>query len=436
MTRSSRFVLAAFAIAAVLALGGLWVLRPVAPEERQAEPRPGAAPAAPSGLFTARTIGDPIRGEERPHIAFVAIADLDRDGLADVLVCDAIRNQLTWIRQAPRGAYTERVIAEVPAPAHVEAVDFERDGDLDLVVASLGGLFPDNNRIGSVIVYENDGTQRFSPHPIAERMARVADARTGDLDGDGDLDIAAAGFGFDDGETSWLENRGSWTFEQHVLQRLSGVINALVVDVNGDATLDIVSLVSQEWEEIWGFVNDGRGRFTARMLWGSTNADFGSSWLNAVDMDRDGDRDLLYANGDAFEYAPPNSRPWQGLQWLENRGDLRFELHRMIDLQGAMSPDAVDLDDDGDLDVVLVTSNNDWDDPTAPSLLWLENDGMMRFTRHPIASSPTHLLPLAVGDLDGDGASDLVTGGMHISRPYDRMARITAWSNNRGASSR
>jgi hypothetical protein len=163
------------------------------------------------------------------------------------------------------------------------------------------------------------------------------------------------------------------------------------------------------------------------MIWGSTNADFGSSWMTLVDMDRDGDSDILYANGDAFEYAPPNSRPWQGVQWLENRGDLTFEFHRMIDQQGATSPEAVDLDDDGDLDVLLVNANNDWDDPAAPSLLWLENDGRMQFTMRPIASSPTHLLTLAVGDLEGDGKPDAATGGMHISRPYDRIGRVTAW---------
>jgi hypothetical protein len=216
-------------------------------------------------------------------------------------------------------------------------------------------------------------------------------------------------------------------FEPHVLQRLSGAINAIPADINGDSLPDIVALVSQEWEEIWAFVNDGRRGFTPRMLWGSTNPDFGSSWMSMADLDRDGDADLLYANGDAFEYAPPNSRPWQGIQWLENRGNLRFELHRLIDLQGATSPEAADVDGDGDLDVLLVVSNNDWDNPEVPSLLWLENDGQMKFTMHSIASSPTHLLTLAVGDLDGDGQPDAVTGDMHISRPYDRIGRVTAW---------
>jgi hypothetical protein len=109
--------------------------------------------------------------------------------------------------------------------------------------------------------------------------------------------------------------------------------------------------------------------------------------MTLVDMDRDGDPDILYANGDAFEYAPLNSRPWQGVQWLENRGDLKFEFHRMIDQQGVTSPEAVDLDGDGDLDVLLVNANNDWDDPAPPSLLWLENDGKMQFTADRVATA-------------------------------------------------
>ena len=421
-------VVAGVALLAVAAGAGVWwMVRDAGPRDPEGRSLPD------SPLFRTAPIGAPIRPEERPQIAHVAITDLDRDGLNDVLVCDALRNVVSWIRQGPLGTFSEMAIADIRAPAHVEPVDFDRDGDLDLLVGALGFLFPNNNRIGSVIVLENTGGQQFRPRVLAEGIARVSDARAADLDGDGDLDVAVAGFGYDDGETSWLENEGNWTFEQHILQRLSGVINALVADLNGDRHPDIVTLVSQEWEEIWAFINDGRGAFTPAMLWGSTNQDFGSSWLSVSDMDRDGDPDLLYSNGDAFEYAPPYSRPWQGVQWLENRGALTFELRRIADLQGAASPAAVDVDRDGDLDVMVVTANADWDDPAAPSLIWLENDGRMQFAARGIATSPTHLLTLAAGDLDGDGDVDLVTGGMHISRPYNRLGRVTAWTNDRVA---
>ena len=90
----------------------------------------------------------------------------------------------------------------------------------------------------------------------------------------------------------------------------------------------------------------------------------------------------------------------------------------------------MDLDGDGDLDIVVVSANNDWDNPAAPSLAWLENNGRQQFTLHTLASSPTHLITLAAADMNGDGRPDLVAGGMHISRPYNRMGRITLWTNN------
>src|SRR5260221_9980714 len=299
----------------------------------------------PSDFFAPHPVGDPIRGNERPRISNVQIVDLDGDGLPDILVCEATQNRVSWIRQFPRGVFTEHLISsDILAPAHVEAIDFDGDGDLDLVVASLGSLFPDNRRIGSVVILENDGHQQFTSHVVAQGIARVADVRAGDLDGDGDLDLAVAGFGYDQGETLWLENLGGWTFKPHELQRLSGPINALIVDINGDGYPDIVSLVSQEWEEIWAFINDGKGHFEAKLLWGSTNPDFGSSWITIVDLDQDGKPDILYSNGDAFDYAPANTRPWHRMQYLENLANLHVALHRISHLSGASKPPAADND--------------------------------------------------------------------------------------------
>ena len=383
---------------------------------------------APSTFWKPASLGDARRPEERPQISNVAIADLDRDGLSDVIVCDAGRRRVTWIRQSPAGHYQEQVVAEIRAPGHAEPIDHDGDGDVDLLVADLGELFPSNQRIGSVVVLENTGDGRFVRHTAIEGLPRVADVRGGDLDGDGDQDLAVAAFGYDHGQTLWLENRGNWTYAPHVLQELSGAVNALVVDFDRNGHLDIVALVSQEWEEIWLFENAGGGRFTPRVLWGSSNADFGSSWLTSVDLDQDGDADFLYSNGDAFDYAPANSRPWHGVHWLENRGPRDVVLHRIAELSGASCPQPLDVDSDGDLDVAVVSAYNVWSDPSALSLVWLENNGRQQFSMHEVARAPTHLITLAGGDLDGNGRPDLVTGGMHISPPYDRLSRVSLWT--------
>src|SRR5262245_26653161 len=58
---------------------------------------------APSDFFAPQPAGDPILERRRPEISNVQVVDLDGDGLPDILVCDVIRNQVTWIRQFPRG---------------------------------------------------------------------------------------------------------------------------------------------------------------------------------------------------------------------------------------------------------------------------------------------------------------------------------------------
>ncbi len=369
--------------------------------------------------------------DEPPLIAHIQAVDLDGDGLLDVVLCDDRANCVSWIRQNPAGTYTETVLAdELIAPSHVQMIDFDFDGDNDLMVGVLGMLFPNNDKIGSVVILENDGENNFKKHVIVDKIARVSDVRAGDLDSDGDMDLAVAQFGYDDGETRWIENLGNWKFESHVLQYLSGPINVEIVDVDADNDLDIISLVSQEWEEIYCFINEGNGKFKPNLLYGSSNQDYGSSGIALCDLDKDGDQDILYTNGDAFDYMPPQGRPWHGVQWLENKGNLDFEFHRICSFTGTTNVRAADVDNDGDWDLFAVSAFNIWDDPNSYSIIWLENDGNMNFTKREISRNPTHLLTCEPGDFNNDGLTDVITGGMHTYPPFDRMGRITLWTNN------
>ena len=388
------------------------------------------APLGPKiDFLTPVPIGFPATNP--PRIGSIEIVDLDKDGLPDVLVTDMLANRVGWIRQYPRGVYTEQWISPVlPAPAHVSAADIDGDGDPDVLVACMGQLFPSNDKIGSVVILENDGHQNFTPHTVIDHIARVTDVRGADFNGDGRMDLVVGQFGYDDGETRWMENLGNWQFRSHIVQSLSGVIHTIPVDIDHDGDMDFVSLVSQEWEEIYLFENDGHGNFKSHLLWGSTNEDYGSSGIRLVDLNKDGLMDILYTNGDAFDYLPPRPRPWHSVQWLENKGNYKFEHHPIGLFPGASAAVAADLDGDGDLDVAAVSCYNFWEKPDSQSIVWFENDGRMNFTQHDISHSPTHLISLEAADMNGDGKPDLVSVRMDVYAPFTNDGRVVLWLNH------
>ena len=417
----ARFLFGLSAVAAVFGLSGCGV------KKSAVAGRPNR-PAIVEDIhrFSPEAIGTPFEG--KPWISHVTVVDLDKDGLDDILACDDKLNAVVWLRQTAPGKFTESVLVDgLAAPVHVEAVDMDGDGDLDLLVSCMGEVFPNNDKIGSIVIMENDGHQHFTKHVFAENIMRVTDIRAGDFDGDGKLDLAVGQFGYDQGQIQWMRNLGNWQFEGHVLLSLSGTINVCVADMNGDHTLDIVAIVSQQWEEIHLFENNGKGDFTGKILFGSTNEDYASSGISLCDLNRDGRPDILYTNGDGFAYADPGKRPWHGLQWLENLGGGNFKFHRVADMPGAFSPVGVSLDGDGIMDIVCVSGFNDWSDPAAASLVAFKNDGKMNFTMHVLAHAPIQLIACAAGNLDGSGRPSIVTGGFYSYPPFDRMGRFTLW---------
>jgi hypothetical protein len=66
------------------------------------------------------------------------------------------------------------------ALAHVLANYF--DDDKDVMLAIFVMLFPNKDKIGVVIILENDGTCKFKKHLIADQIAPVTDVRAGDKD--------------------------------------------------------------------------------------------------------------------------------------------------------------------------------------------------------------------------------------------------------------
>lgn len=417
-------------IVGLMGLAAMYLVVHYVSSRSASAPRAAGAEARPSrfGLdyYTPRPIGHPPEG--LPWITDVLIVDLDGDGLKDILCCDGQLNTVSWIRQVRLGVFEEQEIGQtVTAPAHLEVADLNGDGHLEVLVASMGKITPSNEKIGAVVILVNDGTNHFTNRVLLDKVARVTYVAAADLNKDGRLDLVVGQFGYIEGEIRWMENKGDWNYESHSLLDLPGTIVAPVADLNGDGNLDIVALVSQDSEEVHAFEGNGAGQFRDRVLYGSTNKDYGSSGLCVADVNRDGKPDIVYTNGDGFDYATPGPRPWHGVQWLENFGGGKFVYHRVGDFAGAFSPVVADLDGDHDEDIVACSGFNDWNDKNAIALMCFENDGRNHFTPHVLAHVPNHLLVVKAADLFNDGRIELVTGAFLFTPPFDHVSRITLW---------
>jgi hypothetical protein len=392
------------------------------------------APAAerPALAYEGEPVGFPLKGH--PLITHVAVADLDQDGLNDILVCDAGANRIGWIRQYPKGVFTEEFIGEpIPGPAHVSLCDLNGTGRLDLLVASMGQILPNNDRIGNIVVIENLGGGKFRNHLVAENVARVTDVRGADLAGRGRMDLVVGQYGYVQGGLQWLENLGRWEFRAHPLLDIPGTIMTPVADFDHDGKMDFAALVSQDSSQVYGqvrvFHNLGGGEFRDTNVWQTTNLEYGSSGMVVGDLNGDGRPDLVVSNGDGFNSAFAAPAPWHGLQWLENAPSGNFLYHRIGDSLGCYSPAIADLRGDGDrhLDIVTVSAFNNTRNVAAASLTAWLNDGRENFTPVVLAHEPTWLVTVTAGDLDGNGIPVLVTGGFHAYPPYTHMSRVMLW---------
>lgn len=327
----------------------------------------------------------------------------------EFLVSDAAHKQLRLI-QKQGGKWQETVLADIEIPISSDVVDFDGDGRMDILVADLG-IFPAfQSHAGKVILLRQTKPGVFTKEVILENVGRVTDARAVDIDGDGDLDIAVAIFGAGaQGELAWLENLGNQKFLKHRLLKGSGALNITPVDLNNDGKMDFVSLISQEFEAVVAFINQGEGKFTHQVLAKAPHPMFGSTSMQVVDLDGDGDMDIVFTNGDALDLQT-DPKPYHGVQWLENKGNLKFQYHNIGRFYGAAIAAIGDIDGDGDLDIVVGSWLNDWADEERQSLIWFENDGKQNFTPHRITSTPQGIVSIALEDLNNDGRLDIIAG--------------------------
>jgi hypothetical protein len=385
-------------------------------------------PVADAARFARRGLAPPA-APPSPVVSDVQLVDLDGDARLELVVSD-MRHGMVLVGRPYHHAGGLTLAGQVPHPSRASVADLDRDGVRDLLVGDLGEFLPRDHDKGAVVWLRGLGQGRFAPFAVGG-LPRVASVEAADLDGDGDLDLLVAAFGYRrTGSLLILENRTTdWTrpaFSPVTIDSRPGAVRAIAADLNDDGKLDVVALVAQEHEEVVAYLRGEGLSFTPTVLWKAPHANWGSSGLALADLDGDEDDDLIVANGDTFDDSL--LKPYHGLGWLERTGRpvaaASFTYRRLADLPGPHNVAAADLDGDGDLDVMasaLVAGGGGGEDERLPAVVWLEQTARRRFERRTLKMGAPRHAALAAGDYDGDGDIDLVTGNMATTGP------IAAW---------
>jgi len=366
-----------------------------------------------------RELSGPRPGEPSA-IAYVGMVHLSGSDSPDLLACEMAQGELLFRRAGDHEDRLTVLADSLSNPAHVEVTDLDEDGVKDLLVADLGTPEPSDDRFGSVIWLRGceDGT--YEKQIVASGLGRVCDVQAADFDGDDDLDLVVAVFGWRRvGEILYLEQHpgrdGKPEFVRHQVDKRHGTIHVPVTDLNDDGRPDFVALISQEFETVVAFLNVGEGKFSPRTLYTALHPAFGFSGMQLVDLDRDGKTDILLTNGDTYDSGSPLLRPYHGVMWLRNPGnDDLFEANALGSLYGAYRALAGDLDGDGDIDVVATSFLGEpyygkkRREVGADAVVLFEQTSPGTYVSHTIERESCDYASFALGDLEGDGDLDIV----------------------------
>jgi hypothetical protein len=388
-------------------------------------PLPPPWPADDGGLVFSRHAYNPPGTAPKPVVSNVRFFDLDGDGKLEIVACDMGRGSV-FVADPARAPGTLRQIAVLNNPAHAEMVDLDRDGRQDLLIADLGEFLPSDHEKGSTVWMRQTGPLEFEKRVLLDRLPRNADAQAADFDGDGDLDLVVAAYGFRKvGSTLYYENETTdWSqprFVDYTIDARPGAIHVPPVDLDKDGRMDFLMLLSQQFEHLVAYLNRGRGRgFRQETIFRAVTPVWGSSGIEPLDFDGDGDTDVLMTNGDSLDDF--TIRPFHGVRLLENKGEFPFTQHDLSAMPGVHRAEAADMDGDGDLDVVACAFlpgtqhpqfqniGRQGDVAGLTAIGWIEQVRPGEFRLHSLKRDiPSHVT-LDLADFDGDGDVDVLTG--------------------------
>jgi len=373
-------------------------------------------------------------GVAHPVISNVNLVHLSSQKRLDLLACDMGTGNVMLMKPYEASPHFQ-ILAKLGHPGHTQMVDLDGDGIKDILVADLGEFHPTDAKVGRVIWLRGHADGTYTPYTLLSGVGRVTDVEMADFDGDGLNDLAVAEFGHERiGSILWLQNRTKdWShpkFIPHQLDSRAGTIHVPVCDLNHDGRPDFTALISNEYETVVAFINQGGGRFVEKTIFTGSSPALGSDSIQLTRLSPTQKPGVLYAAGDMFDTAVPRSL--QGIYWLGDHGSYPYTTRKLTTMYGAMRAVAADVNHNGRLGVFAVSLTPDlrrWLKPaTLDSIIYLDQRKDGSFERYALEKGSCNHATCDAGDIYGDGKTDLVTGNFNFGSTPDQTA-VTLWRN-------
>ncbi|MBU1680802.1 MAG: T9SS type A sorting domain-containing protein [Bacteroidetes bacterium] len=362
--------------------------------------------------------------------AYPALADLDNDNDYDLLFGrdggslyfyknTGTPSQPVWTRDYA-------VFASVESSSYWKNptfADLDYDNDLDLIYGTSSGAMYVHKNIGYIM------NPIFQYYPNYFKVIKLngngASVSLADYDNDGDYDLLS---GIWTGKIIYFKNAGTNQKPEFIQTNMpfsnlegSSYSTPVFVDIDSDGDYDIVTGGLNG--KLSCYINNS-GSFTANAtLFGFVSAGY-SSVPTFADLDDDGDQDLLVGSETGSSY-----------RFYENKGSNVFEenttMFAGISFPNYSSPKLADVDNDGDIDLVVGRISGSLDfyenkgNKQKPE--WLKNNDL--FAGISVKQSPN----ADFADLDGDRKPDMIVGEYNGNFTfYKNLFAVTDVENENG----